>query len=41
MKVWKIDIIEELSPIKKGLLEIDIDDDDNDIDVMLESITTD
>ena len=36
---WKIDIIEELSLIKKGFLKIDMDEDD--IEVMLESITTD
>ena len=36
---WKIEIIEELSLIKKGFLEIDMDEDD--IEVMLESIKTD
>ena len=36
---WKVDIIEELSLIKKGFLEIEMDE--GDIEVMLESITTD
>ena len=37
---WKVKFIEELSLIKKGFLDIDIDMEESDIDIMLDIICT-
>ena len=38
---WKVKFIEELSLIKKGFLEIDMEMQEKDLDLMLESVAID